>query len=642
MAGTKNMSIRAKLTIIIIALVSIPLLFVSAITFTNYKNSLQTTRLSQLQNVARFKAEQIDAYFSSLKTDLVMSEGFYNIRKHLPVLAILSTNGKNKGAAVAKDALDRQLSLMRTELELSDIMLTNKTGRILYSNNPEHGVKEISLSLADMFPDAFKEGTRHVFFSDIFINKTVGNAPEILGIAPVSDLNDTPIGTIVFEINMELLYRIVKDTAGLGKSGEILLGKKSGNEILYVNPLRHDPHAAMERRVSIGGAIGLAVQKAVAGETGIGQTIDYRGKKVVAAWRPVPSLGWGLVAKMDSEEAFAAITNLQHLVMMVLAVVLVLVAILTFSVSQSISQPIKKLSKGAEIIGSGNLDHRVGTALKDEIGQLSRAFDKMTRDLKETTASRDDLNKEIAERKKAAEALKTVAAELQRSNKDLEQFAYVASHDLQEPLRAVAGFIGLLKKNYKDKLDAEAIEFIDWSVEGAERMQSLINDLLAFSRVGTKGIAFAPMNMKDALDRALKNLHAAIADSDALVTFGGETMPDVIADATQMTQVLQNLVANAIKFRGAARPTVVVGAHRQEASWIISVADNGIGIEPQYYDRIFLIFQRLHTRSQYPGTGIGLAVCKKIVERHGGKIWIESKRGEGTTFYFTIPDRNSA
>jgi PAS domain S-box-containing protein len=254
-----------------------------------------------------------------------------------------------------------------------------------------------------------------------------------------------------------------------------------------------------------------------------------------------------------------------------------------------------------------------------------------------------NLLKDTMEARRAAEQAETsirrAAEDLERSNKDLEQFAYVASHDLQEPLRAVGGFMGLLKRQYDQSLDAGAKEYIDQSIEGAERMQALINDLLTFSRVGTRGAAFVIMNMKEAADRAFKNLRAAIADSNSIVTCGA--MPDVSADLSQMTQLLQNLIGNAIKFHGPRRPEVHLTARRKDDCWVFSVADNGIGIEPQYYDRIFLIFQRLHTRSQYKGTGIGLAVCKKIVERHGGKLWVESRFGEGSTFFFTLPERGN-
>jgi light-regulated signal transduction histidine kinase (bacteriophytochrome) len=197
--------------------------------------------------------------------------------------------------------------------------------------------------------------------------------------------------------------------------------------------------------------------------------------------------------------------------------------------------------------------------------------------------------------------------------------------------------MGLLKNQYYDKLDDQAREYIDFSVDGAERMQSLIEGLLAFSRVGTRGGEFAPVNLKDAFDRALANLSTLIAESHASIT--SDTLPVVTADLMQMTQVLQNLVANAVKFHGPRSPEIHIGARHKERAWEIHVRDNGIGIDPQYYDRIFLIFQRLHTRTKYKGTGIGLAVCKKIVERHGGRIWVESVPGNGSTFYFTIPDK---
>jgi PAS domain S-box-containing protein len=243
---------------------------------------------------------------------------------------------------------------------------------------------------------------------------------------------------------------------------------------------------------------------------------------------------------------------------------------------------------------------------------------------------------DITRRKLAEDAVNQTAEDLARSNKDLEQFAYVASHDLQEPLRAVAGFMGILNKRYRAQLDVKAREYVDQSIEGAERMQTLINDLLVFSRVGTKGGTFASMSMQKAADTALANLKVAIEESSALIT--SDPLPVVIADAMQMTQLLQNLIGNAIKFRGKERPTLYIGATREPRQWVFSIRDNGIGIEPQYYDRIFMIFQRLHTRERYGGTGIGLALCKRIVERHNGAIWVESKYQEGSTFFFTIPD----
>ncbi|MBI4662825.1 MAG: PAS domain-containing protein [Verrucomicrobia bacterium] len=249
---------------------------------------------------------------------------------------------------------------------------------------------------------------------------------------------------------------------------------------------------------------------------------------------------------------------------------------------------------------------------------------------------------DVTERKRAEEALAQKAEELARSNAELEQFAYVASHDLQEPLRMVASYTQLLARRYQEKLGADALEFIQYAVDGANRMQQLINDLLAYSRVGSKGKEFGKVDCAVILGQAIANLREAIEASAALVT--NDDLPTVSGDATQLVQLLQNLISNALKFHGSDAPRVHVSAAlrdrpgaAEEKDWLFSVRDNGIGIDPQYSERIFVIFQRLHTQAQYPGTGIGLAICRKIVERHGGRIWVDSQLGQGATFFFTIP-----
>jgi light-regulated signal transduction histidine kinase (bacteriophytochrome) len=238
----------------------------------------------------------------------------------------------------------------------------------------------------------------------------------------------------------------------------------------------------------------------------------------------------------------------------------------------------------------------------------------------------------------ARQALEESVMELARSNSDLQQFAYVASHDLQEPLRMVASYTQLLAKRYKGKLDADADEFIAYAVDGANRMQRLIQDLLAYSRVDTQGQVFEPVSVEALVGYALDNVRAAVEESRAVVTH--DPLPTVMADERQLLQLLQNLLSNALKFRGEQPPRVHVSAERRGSEWLFSVRDNGIGIDPQYAERIFAVFQRLHTIAEYPGTGIGLAICKKIVERHGGRIWVESQPGTGSTFYFTLPSRS--
>ena len=256
-----------------------------------------------------------------------------------------------------------------------------------------------------------------------------------------------------------------------------------------------------------------------------------------------------------------------------------------------------------------------------------------------------ELTEEIAERKRVQEALRhhekqleemvaTRTEALTRSNKELEMFAYITSHDLQEPLRMITSYLQLIEKRYFQNLDEDGKEFIAFAVEGAKRMQTLINDLLKYSRVGTKAKEFAPVDCNQVLADTLNNLEIAIVESQSRIT--SDKLPTVTGDETQLRQLFQNLVGNAVKFRGEKPPAIHVGVVSTDHYWEFSIRDNGIGIEPKYFERIFQVFQRLHGRNEYSGNGIGLAVCKRIVERHGGEIKVASIPGEGTTFTFTL------
>jgi signal transduction histidine kinase len=242
---------------------------------------------------------------------------------------------------------------------------------------------------------------------------------------------------------------------------------------------------------------------------------------------------------------------------------------------------------------------------------------------------------QFIERTRAEEQLRQTTANLQRSNTDLQQFAYVASHDLTEPLRMVASYLQLLADRYGQKLEPQAKEFIGYAVDGAKRMQALIQDLLAYSRVDLRGRSLQPTDAEQVFQAAVFNLKVALEESGAAITH--EPLPRVLSDSVQLTQVFQNLLGNAIKFRGAEPPRIHVRAEQRDNEWVFSVRDNGIGIDPKDFERLFIIFQRLHTRQEYEGTGMGLAICKKILERHGGRIWVESAPGKGTTFWFTLP-----
>ncbi|HEY6781393.1 MAG TPA: ATP-binding protein [Thermoleophilaceae bacterium] len=297
----------------------------------------------------------------------------------------------------------------------------------------------------------------------------------------------------------------------------------------------------------------------------------------------------------------------------------------TIALRRAVGRPVLELGQGVRRVARGEFDHElVGSGPRD-IVELAEDVESMRR----------RIVAELAAVKAAQARVERQARELERSNSELEQFAYVASHDLQEPLRKVASFCQLLEERYRGQLDERADQYIDFAVDGAKRMQQLINDLLAFSRVGRMTGDWELVGLDDVLRQALGNLETAIADSGAQVS--AEPLPTVAGEASLLTLVFQNLIGNAIKFRTEVPPQVHVGVARHGDEWVITCADDGIGIEPQYAERVFVIFQRLHAKQEYPGTGIGLAMCRKIVEYHGGQIWLDTDATAGTVFRFTLP-----
>jgi len=305
---------------------------------------------------------------------------------------------------------------------------------------------------------------------------------------------------------------------------------------------------------------------------------------------------------------------------------LLVVAMFALGLWRSAILPLSRLAADARQVAGGDFGHRVDNpGGPQEVRAVGRDVDLM----------RERILAELSAVRAAHASLEARTEDLQRSNSELEQFAYVASHDLQEPLRKVASFCQLLQRRYAGRLDAKADEYIEHAVDGAKRMQALINDLLAFSRVGRTAQQREPVSLGLVLAQAWANLAPEVRRTKATIEQG--ELPVVLGEATLLTAVFQNLISNALKFRGEAAPRVSVSARRDGRNWLFTFSDNGIGIEPEYADRIFVIFQRLHDRATYPGTGIGLAMVKKIIEYHGGQIWLDTEATSGARFFFTLP-----
>ena len=324
----------------------------------------------------------------------------------------------------------------------------------------------------------------------------------------------------------------------------------------------------------------------------------------------------------------------------ILAVFLLVAAGLAVALQRAVVRPLRRLTAGARLVADGDYSHRIEPGGPADLWSLAVSMEGMRSGL---VSALDDSRAAAEVTAQQAADLDAQAGELRRSNAELEQFAYVASHDLQEPLRKVASFCQLLEKRYGDQLDERGLQYIAFAVDGAKRMQVLINDLLTFSRVGRSGELAERLPLDQPLDTALNSLSVAIEDADAVVE-RPERLPEVVGDPTLLAMLWQNLIGNALKFRAPGRPPVVqiTAAAQPDGGWQFAVTDNGIGIPPEFAEKVFVIFQRLHGRGVYPGTGIGLALCKRIVEQHGGEMHLDTSYADGTRIIFTLPAADPA
>ena len=345
----------------------------------------------------------------------------------------------------------------------------------------------------------------------------------------------------------------------------------------------------------------------------------------MAVHQSIDDFGISLIVKIDYDEAMSKLSSDIGMFLLVIPVILMGVVVAAYFLAKRLLNPITNLTKSAELFTRGQFDTRLAIESNDEIGILAHTFNGMAKSIQDANSK---LESRVEER----------TADLRRSNQDLEQFAYVASHDLQEPLRMVSSYTQLLSRRYTGKLDSDADEFIGFAVDGAKRMQGLINDLLIYSRAGRADGVYEKIDAAEVVGEALRNLGDRLESSNGEVTLG--ELPNIVADRQQLVSIFQNLLSNSIKYRSVSRdPRINITAERTTKAWKFAIKDNGIGIDSEFTDRIFTIFQRLHGRDEFQSTGIGLAVVKKVVERANGQIWVESEPDEGSTFIFTVIDR---
>ena len=615
---TSGLSIKSKLLLLILSISLVPIASITVIHYFNARGALKRQALEKVTAIAESKKFHIFSLIEAIKarTAGFSSDGF--IRDSLEKIV---HNKDTKEDSVI--GLKRHLLFNKKPLDrhVVAIAVLDINGKVVAASDERCFGQDMSGQ------EVFTRGLSETYFDKprkiSFLDTKCFLVSSPLSSKKTGEL----IGVIINVYDIDIISEVTADRTGMGETGEVVLGQKIGDDIVFLNALHYAPEAALEKSVSIDDPTVEPLRLALSGNNGVVEALDYRGTTVMAAYQFMPDIDWGLVVKMDKTEVFAPVRLMGIVAIIVGCICSVVAAGIGIPFAISTTRPIRDLKLAVERFVSGDMEYRVNTGRKDELGVLAGSFNHMA----------EKLSEEISGREQAQENLKQVVEELERSNKELEQLAYVASHDLQEPLRMVASYVQLLQRRYKDKIDDDANDFIAYAVDGAKRMQGLINDLLSYSRVGSRGKDFDPIDCETVLDRVVCNLEASIKGSGAVVTH--DSIPTVMADRSQIVQLFQNLIGNAIKYCNEDIPSIHISAKENGKDIIFSVNDNGIGIDPQYYERIFTIFQRLHGKEEYSGTGIGLAICKKIVKRHGGRIWLESQPGKGATFYFTIPKK---
>ena len=755
-----NLKITTKIISITFLLITISITSVSYIGFHVTKKSIESSKIPALESIADFKVDMIERLFKGHVADIKTAQNYYNIKTNLPIVTQYAKDRTSPAYITAKKMLDDQLNAFQNAYGYIDIMLVSPDGKIVYVTNEAHAEGDLDHYLPCVDEEkTFEAGKKGLYFSNIFRNKLEGYEFEMIVIAPAHDFNERFIGCIAFEIDMEPIYKSFQDTTGLGETGETLIGRRISAGVLFVNPLRHDKEATLNRKVAFGEKSGFPIQEAVQGRNGYGLSTDYRGEEVLAVWRYIPSLDWGLVAKIDKLEAFGLITQMEKVT--VVSALVILFFALTGAVffARSITSPVRKLSDIAHKISQGDMTKQITVKSNDEIGMLARSFDtmriKVAKLLKDIGEAKQDwestfdsvrdiiviygedsriircnnellnrLNvkfediigmrcyevlyhdeKERNEHKDDCNVLKTIKTkmsysverelinlhgifalttfprynnkgkfvgvvqilrdttvqkktqeQLMRSHKmvSLGQQAAGVCHEILNPINIISSHVQLMlmeaEKGSNLEKDAKSIQ------EEVKRVVNITDGLLRFSRNETPTTENTEVN--DLLENVIPIVEheLKLRNIDIIKKLEGE-LPEIKVNINQLRQVFLNLINNAyaampkggtltvktqrIRLFAVGQKPVFVGSKEEKGSepkenFIeIIFEDSGCGISSENIEKIFNPF--FTTKKEGEGTGLGLSESYKIVENHGGKLHVQSRKGKGSTFTIDLP-----
>ncbi len=613
------MSLMSKFLTVLMAVSLVPVLALAYLAYRNSRAAMEFSSISHLTAVNQMKKTAIETWIDENRNTLeILANNPYFKTHFTHMMDHHSCGGSIHARQHACICTGYFNPVLQNKIFTELFVIRVPDGLVLVASDPSQ--------LGKYFENRpfFIEGMKGTFIQNIHYSLTLQQSTMVVS-TPLKDQQEKPAAVLAGRVNLDRLCTIMEKTTGLIRSEDTYLVNSFN---YFVTEPRFKKGYALRKSTYT-----LGVTRALSGQSGTAFYPNYRGVPVIGVYTWLPERQLALITEMDQHEAFEPIRALQASMASVCLAVMAAVIGISWLASRSLTRPLERLSRSIQRMGQGHLDIPVEQTTKDEIGKLARAFARMAFDLKTIMVSKESLEQEIVERKKTEQKLNAVRTDLERSNRDLEQFAHVASHDLKEPLRMVKSYLELLRETLSPPLDEPLETCIRFAMDGAVRMEQMIGDLLSFSKVGSHGVDLPWVSAEEALETAKMNLQIAILESSARIT--SDPMPKVYADSIQLVQIFQNLLANAITF-SEGPPRIHVSAVTQENLCRFSVKDNGIGIDPRHRDRIFNIFHRLHSRDKYPGTGIGLALCRRIVERHGGHIWFESKPGEGTEFFFTL------
>ena len=623
------MKIANKISLSFVITVAILTGIVAPIYYKIAKDSMEKQIFAHLSTTAHSRTHHIEIYLREHKYGIEIIGESDLIEAALT--AIIHNDPDSKELI---ENVNLQLNeLVAKDEEIYEIFILNSDGKIIISRD------ENAIGMDKSTDAYFLEGKRGTYIKDAYYSETAKKNSMAIS-APISnDKTGEFLGVLVAGFELIGLNEITTDRVGLGETGEIYLVNRYGYMITSSRFIKNSFLKQKVDTVNVRNCFSIAErQREHIGHEPVNVSLDYRGVQVLGAHEYIPEMQWALLAEIDIREALAPLARIRFLFLIIMFLLPIVAWSVGVFISRLITRPIRKLHEGTEVIGEGNLDYKVGTEAKDEVGQLSRAFDRMTESLKKTTTSIDKLNKEITERKEAQAALADYARQLKETNKELDDFTYIVSHDLKEPLRSMDAFSKFVSDDYKDKLDKQGKDYLKRIRANAGRMGDLVEDLLEISRIERRKNPFEEVQIQELVTEVKLRLEYAIKEKNVQVVIQ-DKLPKVFCDRVRLTEVFVNLVSNAIKFNDKSNPRIEIGSSLKDNFYQFYVKDNGPGIEEQYFDKIFEIFQRLGRREKLEGTGVGLTIVKKIIQMHKGKTWVESKIGEGTTFYFTIPKK---